>query len=117
MAEQVSYYVHSDRSITFKDIPVGEEGKTIEVTMRPLTRRDRDFVTSIESTEYAEEKLLALLITKWGDAPGVTSLELQDTQYDEAVVILGQAFAQFFRKQYTFVPVPRSGVVPDRIPP
>lgn len=99
--QQISFKRNPDKSITFFDIPDGK-GK-VDVTIRPLTRRDRTMVNSLADDPNQEEKLLALMIVKWGNQEGITSLELLDESKDDAVVILGNAFQEFFRTEYRFI--------------
>ena len=96
----INYRRNPDKSITFFDIPDGE-GR-VDVTIRPLTRRDRAAVNALTDDPNQEEKLLSLMVTQWGDQQGITSLELLHESKDEAVAILGQAFQEFFRTEYSF---------------
>ena len=105
MDDQISYEVLPDKSLKFYGIPDGDT--TVEVVLRPLTRKDRAMVRDISpDDEEGEEKLLASIITKWGDRDGITSLELLQDDKEEAVIILGQAFQRFFQKRYQFVKKP-----------
>ncbi|MBW4636344.1 MAG: hypothetical protein KME30_32045 [Iphinoe sp. HA4291-MV1] len=95
----VQYEILPDKRYIFYNIPDGDT--TVDVMLRPLTRRDRAFMPN-ENEENALEKILSLMIVKWGDAEGMTMLELLHESKDEAVIILGQAFQQFFQPNIRF---------------
>lgn len=99
--ESIEYKELADKSLIFYNIPDGDS--LVTVKMRPLSRRDRLNIKTVNQNDPdAVEKVLSLLIVQWGDREGITSIELMDEIRDDAVLILTQAFQEFFQKQYKF---------------
>jgi hypothetical protein len=101
---QVEYERLQDKSVIVHNIPIlGEEETTVSVQLRPVTRRDRLTLKGInEDDPDAAERMLSVVVKKWGDRDGISSIELAHEKYDEAVMILMQAVQEFFQKDYQF---------------
>jgi hypothetical protein len=111
---EISYdFDEEEGSLKIYNIPEGKE--VIEVHLRSLTRRDRTVIREIQGDPNALEKTLALVITKWGDREGITSLELLQPKRDRACMILQAAYDKFFSANFRFAPREPSGMVENSI--
>ena len=97
----ISFEKLPNGSIKLFGIPDGDN--FIDVVLRPLKRKDRLTIQAIEETDpEANEKLLSVIISQWGDREHISSQELLEDSKEDAVLLLMQAFAKFFQKEYSF---------------
>lgn len=102
---EIFYTILRNKSIKVFNIPAHD--KLIDVIMRGVSIRDADILQDSSLTiSQRTYKLLAAIITQWGDRDSITMLELSQPNLDEAVLILDQIAQQFCVRKYNFSPRP-----------
>lgn len=99
----INYEILSNKTVRVFGVPDGDNSVTVE--MRPVTASDTAILEDIQKdSSTSTYRLLAHIITKWGERNNITSLELAEPQRWEAVLMLDQCATKFCIKRYKFVP-------------
>lgn len=100
----ISYEILSDKKVRVYEVPDGDNN-SVTVEMRPVTASDTAILEDIQKDpSISTYRLLAHIITKWGERNSITSLELAEPQRWEAVLLLDQCATKFCIKRYKFIP-------------
>jgi hypothetical protein len=101
-AEIIYDFDEEEGKLIIHNIPDNYGKESVEVHIRAVTRRDRSTLREFQGDENGLEKTLALVITKWGDRNGITSLELLEPSRDKACMVLQAAYDKFFSANFRF---------------
>lgn len=99
---KIRYQRGAQKKLILHDIP--QDDGFITVELRPLKKKDKYPLQGLDPKAIGtNEKLLSLIITKWGDRNEVSVEELLEEKNTPATIILSQAINRFFRKEYKFI--------------